>query len=658
MSSFPSKNHLILISLSLILIVILISPILAQGGDPPSSQLSQDNVSVNRRTMLRQKMLTDRLNRSSPPVITLASAHQQTITHCVNGFAGPYPCHHVDLLAHLPIQSMGGDTKANDLWGWTDPQTGKEYALVGLANGTSFVDLSDPLNPRYLGHLAPHTLPSIWRDIKVYQNHAFTVSEASGEGLQIFDLTQLRDIASPPVDFYETAHYDKFGRAHNLAINEDTGFAYIVGSRDSCAGGLHMINIQEPTQPAFAGCYAGDGYTHDTQCVVYHGPDEDYAGQEICISANEDTVTIVDVSVKTAVKQLSRTGYSGRGYTHQGWLTEDHHYYLLGDELDETAFGHNTKTYIWDVSDLDNPTVINSYTGPSGAIDHNMYVRDQFVYQANYQHGLDILSLAQIKQGSLLPVAHFDTYPDGDHPSFNGAWSSYPFFKSGLVIVNTMEHGLFVLSPDQNFTLEVHPSYQQALCFLEPIVYTVSATPAYSFSVPLNLSANITSDANSGSLTLPNLTTQPIASPHSFTVSLTQLSTHTMTVVGRSLTLTQTDVVTLHTADAPPPQVTLNGPSNNQGQDRSNLKFSWTPVQQASQYIFEMATDPNLAQLVYTATLLHPQHQLAEPLTATTYYWRVRAENKCGSGPSSEVYEISLFSELPFSSYLPLVLRG
>ena len=74
----------------------------------------------------------------------------------------------------------------------TDPQTGKNYAIMGLSNKTSFVDITDPANPIHLGDLPGHSHGILWRDIKVYRNHAFIVSEAMMHGMQVFDLTQLR----------------------------------------------------------------------------------------------------------------------------------------------------------------------------------------------------------------------------------------------------------------------------------------------------------------------------------------------------------------------------------------------------------------------------------------------------------------------------------
>lgn len=192
-----------------------------------------------------------------------------SVTECTDGSAGSYPCSNVDLLAFLSLADIGGtqsNSAANDIWGWTDPDTGKEYAIIGRVFGTSFIDISDPVNPVYLGELPTHgPFGSSWRDIKTYANHAFIVSEATNHGMQVFDLTQLGNVTSPPVTFGETAHYNDMASAHNVVINEDSGYAYIVGAsgKNSCSGGLHMVDIRNPTNPSFAGCFSADGYTHD-----------------------------------------------------------------------------------------------------------------------------------------------------------------------------------------------------------------------------------------------------------------------------------------------------------------------------------------------------------------------------------------------------------
>jgi choice-of-anchor B domain-containing protein len=367
---------------------------------------------------------------------------------CSRGMAGPFPCRAVDLESFLPLSAIGGG-QGNDIWGWTDPQTGREYALMGKTNGTAFVDITVPNRPVYLGDLPSHqpveTLFSTWRDVKVYDNHAFVVSEEPLHGMQVFDLTRLRGATEPRV-WTEDAHYALFGNAHNIAINEDSGFAYAIGS-NTCAGGPHIIDVRQPTSPRFAGCAADDGYTHDTHCVNYQGPDSRYAGREICFSSNEDTLTIVDVTNKLAPVTLSRTPYEGAAYTHQGWLTEDQRHFLVGDELDEVESGVNTTTYIFDVASLTEPLNTGVYRGPTEAIDHNLYTKGDRVYEANYRAGLRVLDSRRVAAAQLREVGYFDVYPADDQAEFNGAWSNYPYFGSGVVVVSGIEQGLFVVRP-------------------------------------------------------------------------------------------------------------------------------------------------------------------------------------------------------------------
>jgi choice-of-anchor B domain-containing protein len=397
-------------------------------------------------------------------------------TPCLNGMAGTFPCRNVDLMALLPLASIGGGT-ANDIWGWTDPQTTKEYALLGRSTGVSFVDVTDPAHPIYLGNLPTHTVESLWRGMKVYRNHLFVVSEAAAHGLQVFDLTNLRNVISPPATFGETAYYDGIASAHTINIDYETGFAYIAGSKpganrtigvNTCpgraqgGGGLHVVDIRNPAAPTFAGCVDSDGYTHETECLIYRGPDTQHRGREICFSSNEDTLTIVDVTDKSAPQQLSRTGYVA-GYTHQGWLTDDQKQFLLNDELDEQQQHLPTRTYVWDVSDLDAPLLRGAYSGPTASIDHNLYVRGQFAVESNYRSGVRFLDVSDARTADLREVGFFDVYPIDDQALFNGTWSNYPYFASGTVIASGIEQGLFVLRPQIGMPVRVDytPFYVQ-----------------------------------------------------------------------------------------------------------------------------------------------------------------------------------------------------
>ena len=368
------------------------------------------------------------------------------IVPCENGMAGDFPCNGYDLLARLP-HSTFSSSRGNDIWGWTDSSTGNEYALIGLDDGTAFVDITDTNNLVYLGKLATATTPSTWRDVKIYGDHAFIVSEAGGHGMQVFDLTRLRNVSSPPENFTQDARYTGIGNAHNIVINEANGVAYPVGTdrNDAFRGGVHFVDIQNPTSPVGIGGYADNGYTHDAQVVTYNGPDADYTGREIFIGANENQIAIADITDKDNPEEIATLGYSNLGYTHQGWFTEDQRYFLLGDELDEINFGFNSRTLIFDLEDLDSPQLYTTYTGPTAAIDHNGYVLGNEFFLANYTAGMRVLDISDIANRNITETGFFDTFPNNDGASFNGVWSVYPYFDSGKIIVNDSNTGFFVL---------------------------------------------------------------------------------------------------------------------------------------------------------------------------------------------------------------------
>ncbi|MCY4171025.1 MAG: choice-of-anchor B family protein [Bacteroidetes bacterium] len=383
---------------------------------------------------------------------------------CEDGVAGQFECGNIDLLSYMTVEDLGGASgiNTNDLWGWVDPETNREYAIVGRTNGTSFVDITDPANPTLIGDLplTEGASPSSWRDIKVYANHAYIVADNAGpHGMQVFDLTRLRDTSDAPTLFTHDAHYDGVASAHNVVINEDTGFAYIVGSGDggeTCGGGLHMVNIQDPVAPEFVGCFAdittgrrGTGYSHDAQCVIYEGPDNDYQGQEICFNSNETALSISDVTDKSNPIAVSVAEYPNVAYTHQGWLTEDFQYFYMNDELDELqekVIG--TRTLIWDVSDLDDPLLVGEFFSDNLSSDHNLYIQGDLMYQSNYRSGLRIFDISDRTNPVL--TGFFDTFPLGsDRPGFDGSWSNYPFFPSGTIIVSSIGEGLFVLKKQE-----------------------------------------------------------------------------------------------------------------------------------------------------------------------------------------------------------------
>ncbi|GAA5123475.1 choice-of-anchor B family protein [Haloechinothrix salitolerans] len=428
----------------------------------------------------------DRTVNVSLTRITTVPTERLSDVPCVDGMAGPFECDGVDLLGFVPEDEFDS-AGISDIWGWTDPEPGAdgvhdEYVILGKTNGIAFFRVTDPSNAVYLGELPnPGLVHAVWHDIKVHDNHAFTVSESEQHGMTVFDLTRLRGVEEPR-EWDSDAHYRFNSAAHNIAINEDTGFAYIVGGNsglvvpDQCLSGLHMVDINDPKNPTFAGCYLEEGgpgtaarviggpaeeaspaaYVHDTQCVVYDGPDERYTDREICFNAAETKIVIADVTNKAAPVTVGVTDYPDVGYAHQGWLTDDKGFLVVNDELDEINAqpeesgepGMNTRTIVLDVRNLEDPKVHFEHFHDTVSPDHNNYVHDGLLYQSNYSSGLRVFDTAAINDPAdprLEPVGYFDTFPDHSGVTFDGTWSNYPFFSSGTIAVSGREEGLFLL---------------------------------------------------------------------------------------------------------------------------------------------------------------------------------------------------------------------
>ena len=373
---------------------------------------------------------------------------------CTEGAVESFDCNDIELLAYIPISLLTAPEsargiRANDNWGWTDSETGREYALVGRNDGTSFIDITDPPKPILVGDLpkTPNTPRSqLWRDIKTYGDHAFIVADGAGaHGMQVFDLTRLRDVLDPPVVFDPDLLYRGDGlnvveSSHNVIINEETGFAYLTSR--GCAG-MHMVDISEPMEPTFVGC-SEPGGTHDAQCIVYRGPDESYRGREICLRMSGNRFQISDVTDKSNPVELSTSSHPNPAYMHQGWVTEDHRYFIMDDESDVIAGNvETTRTLVWELDDLEDPILVKEFFGSLPASAHNLYVKGDFTYQANYRYGLHILDISDPLNP--VEVGMFDTSPFGTGPGFGGAWSTYPFFDSGTILVTSMQEGLFML---------------------------------------------------------------------------------------------------------------------------------------------------------------------------------------------------------------------
>jgi choice-of-anchor B domain-containing protein len=348
---------------------------------------------------------------------------------------GDFPSDNVTLLSLLPPEVFpGSPSRGNDCWGYVSP-SGREYALMGMRNALVVVEVTEPSSPTIIGHV-PHQ-ESNWSDVKTYQHYAYVVNE-SGGGIDVIDLSNVDD---GEVDYLQSVTDGGAERSHNVAIDTHSGFLYLCGS-NLANGRLAAFDLSDPADPTFAGTVPeGDGeYVHDAQVVTYtEGP---YAGRQIAFGADGAFgLEVFDVTDKGNMFRLSQTPYPNLGYSHQCWLSDDRQYLYLNDELD----GVN-ETVIFEVTDLENPTIAGSYSSGGEPIDHDLYLHEGLIYEAQYTSGLRIFD-ATTDPLNPEPVGFFDTYPGSEAAEFEGAWSVYPFFPSGNVLISTKRQGLFVVRP-------------------------------------------------------------------------------------------------------------------------------------------------------------------------------------------------------------------
>lgn len=365
---------------------------------------------------------------------------------CTDGMAGQYPCEGIDLMSVRSFEEMGGVApgNGNDCWGWT--HEGREFVLFGRSDGTAVVEITDPVNPVLLANVPTASVPSLWRDIKVIGDAAFIVSEAGEHGMQVVDLAAVPSL-EPMTALGTLAWYTGFGGAHNIAANPESDFVYGVGT-DTFNGGLHIVDVSDPASPVLAGAW-DEFYIHDAQVVNYAGPDTDYAGKEMAfVFSGFSGFHVVDVQDKTDCQTVSSLSGPEWIYPHQGWLSEDHRFVLMNDEMDESAgIAEQTRTWILDVQDLDNPVILGYHSGTLSVTDHNLYTHNGMVYEANYYAGIQILEIQDLAALSLQQVAFFDTNPFSDQTGTGGgAWSVYPYFESGNIAISTQSH-LFIVRP-------------------------------------------------------------------------------------------------------------------------------------------------------------------------------------------------------------------
>jgi len=318
----------------------------------------------------------------------------------------------------------------NDIWGYVDG-AGNEYALLGVRTGTSIVNVTNPANPVEVAFIPGPN--STWRDLKTHSTYAYIVTEgttpSSSRGLQIVDLSQLPATATL-VNTIDTW----FTRAHNIFI--DNGYAYVIGTNNG--GGMHILDLSNPVNPVRTNYYTGSNYIHDV-----------YVWNDTVVAAAEDSYDLISVSNKFSPQLLSVSLILPGIYAHSGWMTEDKRYFIGTEEFNVRDIT------VWDLQDRSSwNLVVSSWHMPgSSAYVHNLFIKGDFAHISYYTSGYVVLDISDPTNPQL--AGHYDTYPQNNGGTYNGAWGCYPYLPSGNTLISDIQTGLYVLKFNASIPVEL-----------------------------------------------------------------------------------------------------------------------------------------------------------------------------------------------------------
>ncbi len=339
-------------------------------------------------------------------------------------FLSPYIFSQLNMteLGHLDLVSIH-NSDASDIWGYVD-QSGNEYAIVGLNDGTSVVDISDPTNPVEVFY--EPGMNSIWRDIKTWGDYAYVTTEAAN-GLLIIDLSTLPSNTNLTTSYYYGPSGDEWESAHNLYIDEN-GFCYIFGANRGEGGTIILDVDTDPMNPIEVGIedtyYVHDGVVRGDTLYQAH--------------INDGFFTLYDISNKSNPIYLGQQTTPGV-FAHNLWFSDDGDYVYTTDEITNGFIGE------YDISDPGNIVELDRIQSSPGmnVIPHNAHFIDDYIVTSYYRDGLVVHDVSN--KGNMVEVANFDTSPQYDGDGFNGCWGAYPWLPSGNIITSDIEEGLHIL---------------------------------------------------------------------------------------------------------------------------------------------------------------------------------------------------------------------
>ncbi len=319
-----------------------------------------------------------------------------------------------------------------DVWGYTAPD-GTEYALLAVRDGgVSVIDITDaPAQaPVEVAFVPAPAGTSDTKDVKVYGRFAYVVNERGP--VQIVDLA---DPAAPvEVGRLDVQPGVAGGGSHNVLVAED--HLWVTGGRTSGNAGVRVYSLADPARPVWVGAFRPDH-----QAVLYYHDFEVRDGRGYGSAIYDGGgVDVLDVSDPSDLRLVTTFTYPGAG-AHNTCTTEDGRTVYVGDEVGTSG----NWIRVFDVSDLGDIELVGEVVVDPQAVVHNCYVRGDRLFVAHYTEGLRVFDISD--PHAPVAVATLDTFP-GVGYGYRGAWTAYPYFASGKVVVSDMQSGLWVATLD------------------------------------------------------------------------------------------------------------------------------------------------------------------------------------------------------------------
>ncbi len=426
------------------------------------------------------------------------------------------------------------NTEGSDIWGWVDTNNipNKEYALVGLNDGFSVVDVTNGTNPVEMFYIPD--INSTWRDIKTWGNYAYVTTE-SDTGLLIVDLNDMTGATYWHVKNFTnptTGASVEFTAAHNIYIDEN-GIAYIFGASSntgsSPANGAIFLDVNaNPTNPVYLGEW-DDEYIHDGMARG----DTMYAG---CIYAGE--LFVVDVSNKSNPQTLGSQS-TPNAFTHNAWVSDNGDFVFTTDEQSDAYIA------AYDIRNMNNIQEVDRIQSNPGSntIPHNTHVDGNFLITSYYRDGTTVHDITY--PNNMIEVGYYDSYP-GSGSGFDGNWGTYPFLPSGNIISSDINSGA-----NQSAKLLIYERQFQQACYLEGNV-----TDATSGSAIASASVEILNSSISTSTNISGAYISGIATGGTYNVLFSKPGYESDTI---SSSLSNGIVTTINAQLVPLPSFTGNG---------------------------------------------------------------------------------------------------